>query len=463
MIMKIRIFQILMLTSICSKLIFAQNLASVKISGKIENPTADNVSITDLGGKEIAKTFLDGNNSFNLSFNVETNYYKFKAGTESTRFFLDTGFDLYITLDTDSFDETVDYKGFGSDINNYLATKYLFQEKWGNLDYYAYYFTLDETDFLHLVDSLHQTSLDLLNSIKLNNQEFIKLERAGFDNYKTYKLGMYQSAHRNLAKMPDFEVSMYFPNPWEDFDINTSDNINAAFYLGNIRSYFEHIIYANSNDVSFDYVLTIIKMAGDSIKNAKVRDAMLYQFCKYRLTKSKELDKSFELYKRYANNPEHISEIEKIYLARKKTQTGEISPSFSFEDINGKLVTNEDLKGKLLYIDVWATWCGPCLREIPYFDTLQRQFEGRKIQFVSISYQDNKERWQKMVKEKELLGIQLFAADSKAPFFTDYQVEGIPRYILIDDKGIIIDSDAKRPSDNELKNFLNTQLQKLEE
>lgn len=136
-------------------------------------------------------------------------------------------------------------------------------------------------------------------------------------------------------------------------------------------------------------------------------------------------------------------------LAR-KPKKGATSPPFAYEGIDGKTVTQEDLKGKLVYIDLWATWCGPCLREIPYFDTLQEAFKDRNITFVSICQDDTKERWKKAIEVKNLKGLQLYAEGDGGQFYEDYQVSGIPRYILLDADGKIIDSDAKRPSDKRL-------------
>ncbi len=64
-----------------------------------------------------------------------------------------------------------------------------------------------------------------------------------------------------------------------------------------------------------------------------------------------------------------------------------------------------DLKGKYVYIDVWATWCGPCNAEIPHLKKLEEEFEGRNICFVSISCDDSRNAWERFVQVKQLGGI----------------------------------------------------------
>ncbi len=132
---------------------------------------------------------------------------------------------------------------------------------------------------------------------------------------------------------------------------------------------------------------------------------------------------------------------------------GKKSPEFkNYENYEGGTVSLADLKGKYVYIDLWATWCAPCKAEIPFLKLAEKEYHGKKIAFVSISVDDEKdyEKWKKMVKEKELSGIQLFSKQDK--LFTEaYKLNGIPRFILIDPNGNIVDSNAPRPSDEKLK------------
>ncbi len=134
---------------------------------------------------------------------------------------------------------------------------------------------------------------------------------------------------------------------------------------------------------------------------------------------------------------------------------GEISPKFvAYENFKGGTTSLEDLKGKYVYIDVWATWCGPCKAEIPFLKEVEKAYHGKNIEFVSISVDKAKahEAWKQMVEEKELGGIQLFADnDWKSEFVQAYKINGIPRFILIDPQGNIVSADAPRPSSNDLK------------
>lgn len=146
----------------------------------------------------------------------------------------------------------------------------------------------------------------------------------------------------------------------------------------------------------------------------------------------------------------------KIALSEKFT--GKASPEFTYESIDGKNVSLKDLRGKYVYIDIWATWCGPCIREIPALKELEKKFHGKDLEFVSISIDKltDKEKWQKFVEKEQLTGIQLFADnDWESDFVKAYEIQGIPRFILLDKEGNIINPDAPRPSDAALERIFN--------
>lgn len=147
--------------------------------------------------------------------------------------------------------------------------------------------------------------------------------------------------------------------------------------------------------------------------------------------------------------------------AKANKLNGKASPDFDYENHKGGKTKLSDLKGKYVYIDLWATWCGPCRGEIPFLQKIEEKYHGKNIEFVSISIDNAKdnEKWKKFVTDKNLGGVQLFAdKDWQSDFVTSYGVTGIPRFILIDPKGNIVDSDADRPSSAELQEKLDTLL-----
>lgn len=146
---------------------------------------------------------------------------------------------------------------------------------------------------------------------------------------------------------------------------------------------------------------------------------------------------------------------------RKAFPMGTPSPIFvNYENYKGGSTSLSDLKGKYVYVDVWATWCGPCKREIPSLKEIEQKYHGKNIEFVSISIDDERRSgtpekahsaWETMVTEKQLGGTQLFSDKAwQSDFIKGYQITGIPRFILIDPEGNIVSADAPRPSNPKL-------------
>ena len=145
-----------------------------------------------------------------------------------------------------------------------------------------------------------------------------------------------------------------------------------------------------------------------------------------------------------------------VYARLKK---GAPSPSFSYPDTEGNLVSLEDLKGKYVYVDVWATWCGPCKQEIPFLKEMDATYKDTNLAIVSLSIDQmkHKDKWLQMIKDEQLTGIHVLADnDWNSEFVQAYSITGIPRFILIDTEGNIISANAPRPSDPALKEMLST-------
>lgn len=133
---------------------------------------------------------------------------------------------------------------------------------------------------------------------------------------------------------------------------------------------------------------------------------------------------------------------------------GSPSPSFSATDLDGKTHTLEEFRGRYVYIDVWATWCGPCRGQIPYLEQMVEDFKNKDIAFVSLSVDQNLSDWQKMA--RQMKGNQFHLSDNT--FANLYQVRTIPRFILIDPEGNILHPNMFRPSQPETRTYLDQLL-----
>jgi len=146
----------------------------------------------------------------------------------------------------------------------------------------------------------------------------------------------------------------------------------------------------------------------------------------------------------------------------KNTKEGQPAIDFSYPDISGDTISLSDLKGKLVVIDVWATWCGPCKEQIPFLKKLEEEYRGKAIEFLSVSVDVAKDhqKWIDFVKTEELKGIQLFADGWESDIVKYYNITGIPRFIVVDKDGNLVSLKAPRPSHDDFKKLIDSELSK---
>lgn len=147
----------------------------------------------------------------------------------------------------------------------------------------------------------------------------------------------------------------------------------------------------------------------------------------------------------------------KVDMLVQLNMRGQDAYAFEFEDVAGKLVRMTDFKGKYVFIDVWATWCGPCNMNIPYVEKLEKALHDENIAFVSVSIdkQKDKQKWIDFLNQTPISGTAVIAeAAFKSQICEYYGIQGIPRFILVDPEGKIVSARCRQPRDEGFRNYL---------
>lgn len=226
---------------------------------------------------------------------------------------------------------------------------------------------------------------------------------------------------------------------------------------GRIR--WEMAINEGVTDTSAMYTLCYMKWARKLIANDTVANFFINRrISRYMSSGGDEnMQKNYEGFMKYSNDESMKKEISREYKLNLALAKGQPAPDFTMKDKEGNAYRLSDFKGKVLYIDVWATWCGPCCAEIPFMEKRYEQFKNNKnIVFISISVDDNKTAWKKKI-EKDKTAWKQFIVDGgfKSDLCKNYGIRAIPRFLLIDQKGKIISVKAPRPSNKIIINQLN--------
>ena len=152
-------------------------------------------------------------------------------------------------------------------------------------------------------------------------------------------------------------------------------------------------------------------------------------------------------FSRQIRNKELRNSFQAKLQERAKLMEGRPAPDIELSDMEGNGKKLSDYKGKVLYVDFWATWCLPCLFQLPEFEKLSEKYPD--IRFIGISIDQNEKLWVKRLKKDGMPAhIQEVLAD---PYVVGdaWDITSIPRFLLIDENFRIINAFAPRPSDRE--------------
>jgi thiol-disulfide isomerase/thioredoxin len=137
--------------------------------------------------------------------------------------------------------------------------------------------------------------------------------------------------------------------------------------------------------------------------------------------------------------------LEKTSITEEKDDPNQQLINSSLEEVKGKYI--DKYKGKVLYIDFYATWCGPCRQEIPYAKQLYQEFKNKDVVFLNLCAKSKKEDWENFKNQYELGGENYLLTNEEFYLLSEiYKVQGFPTYILIDKNGNVVDYSALRPS-----------------
>lgn len=311
---------------------------------------------------------------------------------------------------------------------------------------------------------------------------------AGKDRVKVLE-GKYKHLSGQLKKIKDTRIRQYLGHLNEDARINfltrilpkndarrkeMISGIDVNSWLG-LYNYLPQLVIKASIDASLDslyghdmteYGLAKMQAISARVSNARVRHALLDDCASDVLLYGKDYADIDRFWKPYCEMAGSDSLLIRKYADKvksiKNTKKGMMAPEFSFTDREGNVHSSKEFLGKVVYIDCWATWCGPCCREIPYLEKRVAEYQGNgKVRFVSISMDSNRQAWLKKL-DKDNPAWEQFILDkvqdealSKA-----FGINGIPRFILLNADGTIADSDAFRPSDKDFHQQLDAVLNK---
>lgn len=227
------------------------------------------------------------------------------------------------------------------------------------------------------------------------------------------------------------------------------------------ETYFNYLISelisSNTNDIDKN---TKALLAISDLEKSSFKDKMLFWQIKKSLEEASNTAERNQLITDYYSNfadAKYQRRVTALNTMIESLSKGKVAPHFEASNLDGKQFTLESLKGKYVVIDVWATWCGPCKTQSPYFEKFALKYKKENIAFVALSSDQNKQKWFIEAKSKSKSVAQLILNNGDQ-FSKDYNVESIPRFILIDPDGNFVNARMPFPSEDAFEIFIRKAL-----
>lgn len=421
------------------------------ISGVITNKTDDfTIASADQSFSKVLKISPDGH--FTDTLHVKEGLYYLFEGHNHAAIYLTPGSNIIINADANDFDNTLKFSGKAFERTVYLRSKEQAKEQLKGQDPVALY-GLDEAGYKQKMKEIqNKLEVNLNETSGLASDFKVKEKRNLYYEYLS-DLDRYEGYHEYYTKKEGFKVSADFLNELKTVKLdNAEDYKGLEGYRELVNSYYRNKAEELKNEKQIPGEIAKLKTYA-AIPNSIIKNEMLFQSAQGNIVYTKNIKEYYKLFMESSTNEEYKKVITKSYNVLLKVGKGLPSPKFNYENFAGGTTSLESLKGKFVYIDVWATWCGPCKQQIPFLEKVAESYHDKNIAFVSISVDKAKDRdaWKAMVEKNKMKGIQLLADSAfNSQFIKDYAINGIPRFILLDPNGNIIDANAPRPSDEKL-------------
>lgn len=446
----------------------------ISIKGTITNPLADSVTISypDYGenwldfSMHVVNEKLDKNGNFLVTLPLPHNYtlVTIQNGEQATELYASPGDKLAFTVDASDFDNTVKYAGIGMKpaVANFMAKYVLTYGLIDNFHSAAHKLNAKEpAEFEKAITELVQRELNFLveNSAGLP-QSFIEFWNAYYEYSKYNKMISYPLMHEVVKKksydvgeipMENYEVAKRVPAKFND------EFMYILPYRNYIDDYYQSLLTiesknkpATKENVPYTHQDKLLELSRQHMP----ANSEEYVFANHIHTyiRHAPLARTEQLYSTF-NSRYKDSKYAKYLSARieqkKRLSVGAPAIDFTVSDAEGNKVKLSELKGKVVYIDFWASWCGPCIAQFKHTKKIKEHFAGKDVVFVYVSIDENNDVWLKAKEKHELTGLHTRVDGWKGKIAVDYGVNGIPAYFLVDREGKFATEDTPRPSNSE--------------
>ena len=437
-----------------SNIAFAQS--TFKFSGEIQNPTERKVLITLyrdwIGEEEEYEVKLNDKNQFSFSTSLNhIAYVDFYYADQGFHYWIiEPNDDIAVKFTPKNFSKSLVFAGKGSEKWQYYAQS---QEKFevkrdfekeadilskATQEQYFDFLDNDQAMQIEFLEKMPNLSAFFIQSRKadiIGSLQNYKINFLSGDKYANWTEEKVKSSLK-IAELPDSVQanSLEYGNMY----LNLMDLFVAKSAVRKRKDLTEaeelNLIKSSYNKALFSFQL-IERITAFKLKNMIEAENI-----------TPKIQSLVDNFLETAINRDYKNYLSKKVSFSKTLAKGSPAKPFKLKDIDGKEVSLKDFLGKIVYLDFWASWCGPCVYDMKFMEAVKTKFKDEVV-FIQISL-DNDADWREAVVVNDVKGINLRIDDNNS-VSKNYGVTGIPAYYLIDKKGNFAVSQVSDPSKEE--------------
>lgn len=421
--------------------------------------TVGRVNMINLDAIELGKVVLDSLGKGVVQAVVEEPLFAhINGGHIAAGMLISPGDDLAIVPSAKGAKLTIQFEGDGAAVNQMLNEGNQVRnsfEKWNGV----FAFNLEPNEFLKAKDSLQRSYDQLLAKLKSDKQ--VSAEAQSFLK-RAMDMHVLFYQYNFIGGKDSTEIPLSVRKLTETLPIDTIALRMGVFDYSMIASTFYwhqigNAIYEENKEMEGDTLESIFPLLVEKKIKAAQYPKPIEDFLRAKSADiqiglnglTPNLQKIANTLENEIASGDYRSVIRKNVARWEKIGPGKPAPDFAGMTPDGKKLALSDLRGKIVYVDIWATWCGPCIGEFPDSKKVQAEFKGNdKIAFLYVSTDRDTVAWKKMVAAGKVPpGYHMLNGPDKPESVWDlYHVWGIPRYLMIDAQGRMVTTHAVRPS-----------------
>ena len=442
------------------------------ISGTVSNPTDTIVEVfyyKDMVANqtEMVQAILDENNSFSVTLPLVEGKPVFVSHPQRTlRLFLVPGADINIQFDAINPDQVPVIEGKKALESQFMVAYYKDMENKYNRGIILNQLGNTPADeFLARMDSAYQEKMEYLEGF----EGFKKLDKGFTDLMRTRFL------YEKYGLLLDYPMAFAYFNPeagdpvmpegyfdfMDDENLFNDQYLNSTAYLNFASSFMSRKMEEQTGLLDDVPYYERQYLAAREALTGKTREILMAQSMISMLNFG-DFDRAQELYANFSemvDSPEVKEVVEAEYQKVLALSPSQPAPAFTLTDIEGNQVSLSDFVGKVVYLDFWASWCGPCMREVPFAKELKQRMDGEEdLIYLYISVDTDEQAWRNTVAEKEISGIHVNVPGFDHQVPASYNLKGVPTFYLIGRDGKIFDNRPPRPSNPKIDEVLKAAL-----